>query len=88
MTEEQFAKALQKNGYGEGQFKDFPPNSDCAMHTHDASVMLMVVSGKFTLAREEGSTTYGPGEVCELAAGISHAEQTGPEGARILSGRK
>ncbi len=88
MNEEEFARQLEHNGYAAGQFKDFPPNADGPMHTHDFSVMLMVVSGKFTLAREDGETTYGPGEVCELAAGVAHTERTGPEGARVLSGKK
>ena len=88
MTEEQFRESLRENGYGEGQFKDYPPDTDGLMHTHDFSVMLLVLGGEFMLAQESGVTTYRPGEICELAAGVKHVERTGSSGARILLGKK
>lgn len=50
--------------------------------------MLFAVSGEFTLAQESEVTTYRPGEVCELTAGIKHTERTGLSGARVLVGKK
>jgi quercetin dioxygenase-like cupin family protein len=88
MGEEQFHERLREHGYGEGEFKDFAPNLDGPMHTHDFSVMLMVVSGEFTLAQPDGARTFRPGELCELAAGSPHAERTGPGGARVILGKK
>jgi quercetin dioxygenase-like cupin family protein len=88
MTEEKFGKRLRENGYGEEQHKEFAPNTDGPMDSHDFSVMLLVMSGEFTLAQPGGSTTYGPGECCELPAGAEHAERTGPSGARVPLGKK
>ncbi len=88
MLEEQFRQQLREKGYDEGQFKRFAPNTDDSMHTHDFSVMLLVVSGEFTLVQNDASTTYQPGDVCELAAGVEHTERTGAEGARVLIGKK
>ena len=88
MDEEQFRQRLREKGYGEGQFKEFAPNTDGPMHTHDFSVMLLVLSGEFTLARAGGATTFRSGECCELAAGAEHAERTGSSGARVLLGKK
>jgi len=88
MNEQQFRQHLQSNGYGDGEIKDFEPNTDGPMHTHEFSAKLMVMSGEFTLARESGATTYGPGEICELEAGVLHTERTGSAGARVLLGRK
>lgn len=88
MDEERFRKRLRKSGYGDGQFKEFAPNLDGPMHSHDFSVLLLVVSGELTLAQPGGSTTYGPGECCELEAGAEHVERTGPSGARVLLGKK
>jgi len=88
MSEEQFRQLLRDKGYGEEQFKEYPPDTDGPMHTHDFSVMLIVVNGEFMLARESGVTTYRPGEICELAAGSKHVERTGSSGARILLAKK
>ena len=88
MNEEQFRQSLREKGYGEVQFKEYPPNTDGAMHTHDFSVMLLVMNGEFMLAEESGVTTYRPGEICELAASVKHVERSGSSGARILLGKK
>ena len=88
MNEERFRQRLREKGYEEGQFKAYAPNTDGPMHTHDFSVMLLVVSGEFTLARNNGATTFRPGEICELAAGIEHVERTGASGARVLLGKR
>ena len=88
MNEEQFRQSLREKGYKEEQFKEYPPNTDGPMHTHDFSVMLLVVSGEFMLARESEVTTYRTGEICELEAGARHVERTGSNGAKILLGKK
>jgi len=88
MNEEQFRQSLGEKGYGEVQFKEYPPNTDGAMHAHDFSVLLLVVGGEFMLAKENGVTTYRPGEICDLAAGTKHVERSGSSGARILLGKK
>ena len=88
MNEAQFREQLHENGYSEGQFKDYGPNTDGPMHTHDFSVMLLVVDGEFTLALESGPVTYRPGDWCELAAGTEHTERTGAGGARVILGKK
>ncbi len=84
MTEDQFRNQLQERGYGEAQIKEFEPHQDKEMHTHDFSAMVFVMSGEFTLALESESTTYAPGEWCELPAGTVHTERTGPNGATVL----
>lgn len=84
MNEEEFKKKLRDRGYGEAKIKEYEPNLDKPMHTHDVSAMALVVSGEFTLALESESTTYSPGEWCELPAGTVHTERTGPGGATIL----
>lgn len=88
MNEEQFRQTLRERDYGEVQFKDYPPNADGPMHTHEFSVLLLVVDGEFMLAQDDGVTTYRPGEICDLAAGSKHVERSGSSGARILLGKK
>lgn len=88
MNEEQFRQRAQELGYGDFQFKDYVPNTDGPLHTHEFSVMLLVVSGEFALAFEDGASNYRPGECCELAANVLHAERTGATGAQALLARK
>lgn len=88
MNEGQFRQLLQEQGYREIQFKDYPPNNNGPMHTHDFTVMLLVISGEFILAREDGATTYRPGETCVLPADVEHVERSGDDGARILLGKR
>ncbi len=88
MTEAQFRRQLQEQGYGEAQLLEFEPNSVKDMHTHDFSAFVLVLDGELTLVTEDGPATHRPGEACKLAAGTLHAEQTGAGGARILIGKK
>lgn len=84
MTEDQFRQQLQEKGYGEAKIREFEPNQDKEMHTHDLSAMALVMRGEFILALESESTSYTPGEWCELIAGTVHTERTGPDGATVL----
>ncbi len=84
MNEDQFRQQLQEKGYGEAKIREFEPNQDKEMHTHDLSAMALVMRGEFILALESESTSYAPGEWCELIAGTVHTERTGPDGATVL----
>ena len=88
MNEEAFRQRAHELGYRDVQFKDYPPHLDGPPHTHEFSVMLLVVGGEFSLALEEGTTTYAPGGCCELDAAVPHAERTGAAGARVLLCKK
>jgi hypothetical protein len=88
MSELQFLERARELGYGDCQFKSYPANMDGPLHTHDFAVILLVVSGEFALATENGSTAHLPGECCELAAGVVHAERTGADGAKVLLGKR
>ena len=48
----------------------------------------MVVDGAFTVTRDNKPVTYRPGETFAVAEGEIHFEEIGPEGARVLTGRK
>ena len=84
MTEEEFRQQIRERGYGEATVKEYEPNLDKPMHTHDVSATGFVMRGKFILILEDGSTTYAQGEWCELPAGTMHTESAGPDGATIL----
>lgn len=88
MNEAAFRQQAQERGYLDIGFKDYPPQLDGPMHTHDFSVMLLVLEGEFSLAREDGISTYPSGHICELAAGVPHTERTGAQRTRVLLAKR
>lgn len=88
MTEKEFREHCKEKGYGEIKVKDYEPNLHDPLHTHDVSIMGLVLEGEITLEWEKGSTTYGVGEMCALDAGTVHAEKTDETGATIILGFK
>jgi quercetin dioxygenase-like cupin family protein len=84
MNEAEFRQRMQEKGYANPEVKEYAPNQDEPMHTHEVSVMAFVLDGEITLALEDGATTYAPGDWCELPAGTLHSEQIGAGGATIL----
>jgi quercetin dioxygenase-like cupin family protein len=84
MNRDQFEQRMLDKGYGNAEVKSFGPDVENPMHTHDVAVMALVLSGEFTLALEDGTTTYKTGEWCELPAGTLHTERTGSSGASLL----
>jgi quercetin dioxygenase-like cupin family protein len=88
MTEEDFKALCEDKGYGDIKVKSYEPHGYDPMHTHDLSIIGLILEGQMTLEWEEGLTTYKPGDICEFAAGTLHAEKTGPKGAKIILGFK
>ena len=57
--------------------------------THfEFSAFLFVKEGEFTVVRETGEKTHGPGDTCKVDAGTLHSERIGADGASVLVGRK
>ncbi|MDX1800744.1 MAG: hypothetical protein R3303_07425 [Marinobacter sp.] len=88
MNETQFRIRLQENGFESPVVREYPPEADGDLHSHEFDVMLLVQQGPFILATESGDTVYQTAEVCELAAGVLHVERTGELGARVLLGKR
>tara|TARA_Y100001934_G_scaffold194409_1_gene229300 strand:- start:379 stop:642 length:264 start_codon:yes stop_codon:yes gene_type:complete len=87
MNEAEFTKACKAEGYTVMKM-DHPVGIENDMHTHDFSAKLMILTGEFTVAFEDGDAVCGPGDRCDVPAGTMHAERSGPEGATILLGKK
>ncbi|GMR24430.1 MAG: hypothetical protein BMS9Abin37_2975 [Acidobacteriota bacterium] len=88
MTEEKFRELCQEKDYGDVKVKEFEPHLYDPAHTHERSIMGLVIKGEMTLEWEEGATTYGVGDMCAFEAGTVHAEKTGESGATIILGFK
>jgi uncharacterized cupin superfamily protein len=48
----------------------------------------LVLDGIFIVAQDNKPVTYRAGDVFFVVAGTSHTEEIGPQGAKILVGRK
>ena len=84
MNEQEFREKVIEKGYSEPQTREWEPNLNKEMHTHDKSAMALVTAGGLTLVYEDRSESFGVGEWCELPAGTVHTETTGAEGAVTL----
>ena len=84
MNEQEFKEKARKKGYSEPQIREWEPNLNKEMHTHDKSAMAYVTKCVLTLVYEDRSESFGVGEWCELLAGTVHTETTGADGAVTL----
>ena len=88
MQAAEFEKQLQSDGFTSIETKSYTPRPANDAHGHEFSVRGLVLEGTFTVVRDEKPVTYRPGQVFDVAAGVAHSEEIGPEGARVLVGRK
>jgi quercetin dioxygenase-like cupin family protein len=88
MNEEEFRNLVKEKGYGEVEFQEVAPGPEEEMHSHDHSVLSLVLNGKFTLTTDEGTKVFITGDLCENLAGTMHQEKIGPEGGSVLFAKK
>ena len=88
MDAQKFEAGLKADGFTEIQTKDYEPRPANGEHGHHFSVRGLVLAGAFTVSRNQQAVTYRPGEVFVVDEGELHFEEIGPEGARVLTGRK
>ena len=63
-------------------------NSVNPEHAHEFDARLLVIEGAMTINAERHERTYRAGDSFAMTAGCRHTEQSGPEGARYLAGRR
>lgn len=88
MDANEFEARLKADGYTEVETKSLEPRPVNGEHGHHFSVRGLVLTGAFIVTRDNEPVTYRPGEIFAVAMGEMHCEEIGPEGARILVGRK
>jgi quercetin dioxygenase-like cupin family protein len=64
------------------------PNLVAPNHCHDFDAKALVLGGEITITRDNSPVTFGAGQCFEVPAGCMHAEQVGPEGVALMSGRR
>lgn len=88
MEAQAFERQLRADGYSEIETKEQQPKPENSTHVHDCSVRGLVLEGVFLIRLDGRQITFGPGDVFDVAQGVEHTEQVGPDGARLLIGKK
>ena len=88
MDQDAFAAQLTANGYTEAEVKTYEPRPVNGEHGHHFSVRGLVLEGAFPVHEGNVPTTYRPGQSFAVPEGSLHCEESGPEGAVVLVGRK
>ena len=88
MKASEFEAQLKADGYTEIETQDLDPRPGKGRHRHLFAVRGLVLSGTFIVTQSNGPVTYAPGRIFAVADGELHDESIGPEGARVLVGRK
>ena len=64
------------------------PNRVAPNHCHDFDAKALVLGGEVTITRDNAPVTFRAGDCFEVPAGCPHAEQVGPAGVALMSGRR
>jgi quercetin dioxygenase-like cupin family protein len=88
MNENDFEARLRADGYTEIETQTLEPRRGKGGHGHPFAIRGLVLAGTFIVKQNDREIVYGPGEVFAVAADQPHDEWIGPEGARVLVGRK
>jgi quercetin dioxygenase-like cupin family protein len=88
VNESEFEAQLKADGFQEIEKQTLAPRPGKGRHRHLFAVRGLVLSGTFLVTQTGDAVTYGPGQVFAVDDGELHDESVGPDGARVLVGRK
>lgn len=88
MNEHDFEAQLRADGYTEIELQTLATRPGKGRHRHLFAIRGLVLSGTFNVMLDSEPVAHGPGQIFSVAEGQLHDESIGPEGARILVGRK
>ena len=88
MDAKAFEAQLKADGYTEIETKVFGPRPANGEHGHHFDVRGLVLDGTFIVTKNAVPASYWPGDVFVVPNGELHCEEIGPDGARVLIGRR
>lgn len=89
MNEAAFREELQRDGYDDVRIADWKADHAAVTHAHEFSARGMLLSGSVTVSTDSKTMPcQKPGDIFALDANTPHVEDVGPDGARLLIGRK
>jgi quercetin dioxygenase-like cupin family protein len=88
MEQAAFEAELKSDGYSHIEMKALDPRPSNTEHAHDYDIRGLVLDGIFIVSQNDQPITYRTGQIFAVPAGTTHSEEIGPNGARIIVGRK
>jgi hypothetical protein len=88
MDQHEFEAQLRADGYQEIELQELAPRPRKGRHRHYFAIRGLVPSGTFFVAQNSDRIAYGPEQFFAVGHGELHDESIGPNGARVLVGRK
>jgi len=89
MEQAAFEEQLARDGYDDVRVVDWAANNNSGTHVHGFSARGLLLSGSVTVKTDTlAMACQQPGDTFALEANTPHIEDVGPDGARLLIGRK
>ena len=88
MDQRAFEEELRADGYQEIELQELAPRPGKGRHRHLFAIRGLVLSGTFLVAQTSDAVSYTTGQIFAVSDGELHDESVGPEGARVVVGRK
>lgn len=83
-----FTAGLRAEGFGEILERAAPPGAALDEHAHAWDSRGLVLAGEFRVTSARGEQRCAVGQWFDLARDELHTEAAGPDGARLLIGRR
>ncbi len=88
MDESTFRTRLQCEGYQKIGVVEWEPGKVSDSHMHEFDAYGMLLEGRLTVTTAAATMACRPGETFTVPANTPHTETVGPDGARVLIGRR
>ncbi len=88
MNEATFRVMLASKGFPEPTVIEREANLVTTDHVHDYTACALILDGQISVVTADRTTTCGPGDIFSLDGGITHHEEYGPAGARLLFSKR
>ena len=88
MTQAEWIKKLEEEGYKEVSVHVFEPNQAFGDHTHDQATVHVILKGGMTLKDQNGEIVLKEGDRFEISKDTTHSAMCGPESCIFIAGVK
>ena len=88
MNEATFRVMLASTGFPDPTVIEREANLVTADHVHHYTACALILDGQISVVTADRTTTCGPGDIFSLDGGITHHEEYGPAGARLLFSKR
>jgi quercetin dioxygenase-like cupin family protein len=84
MNETEFRAYAATEGFDTPENRTQPPGKFFDTHAHERDLIVLITEGQFTVAYDDHTDVFGPGDMCQVAPGIVHTDEAGPNGVNYV----